>query len=153
MNVNLFNPLTRSTWLWGPNHSRVKLLFPGGGCWFKFAFGVFPNFSETMCIANWVINCVMLAKASELRERGTDKRKGQSREKLQRHGKKIKWKDTVVSSGPRWGAKIKSSLSAQEVHIWCLTNMDTREEGRNYKKLNSKNQCQLRLAEHCAMFR
>lgn len=83
----------------------------------------FPNFSGTMHIMNWVINCVMLAKASELRERGTSKRKGQSREKLHRHGKN-KMEGHCSFLWTTLGCKNK--ISAQEMHICCLTNMDTR---------------------------
>lgn len=152
MDVNLSNPLTRSTWLWGPNHSRLKLLFPGGGHWFEFASGAFPKLlwnnahnklGNKLCDVGQSLWAA--GKRNKQKER-TEQRKAAET------WKKIKWKDTVVSSEPLWGAKIKCSLSAQEMHICCTANMDTREEGRNCKKLNSKYECLLRLAEHCAMF-
>lgn len=52
---------------------------------------------------------------------------------------KLKWKDTVVSPEPLWGAKINSSLSAQVMHNFCLANVDTREEGRTLTRTITKN--------------
>lgn len=65
---------------------------------------------------------MMLAEASKLQERGTSKRKGQSKDTLHKNGKNLKWKDIVVSSEPLWDAKY---------------NPDSQHKD-SYKKLNSK---------------